>query len=506
MALLDLFRRRKPAAPQVMRDVGAVSWWEGDRTAVRGQSGWMAGRPSRLTADLPGANAFAPNRDIRWQLATLRSRSRWLAQNEGHTAGFLKMLRRNVVGPRGFALQMQVLRERGGGMDEAANRLIEAEWASWSRGVACDAQARSTWVDFCGLVMLGVARDGEAFIRHRGAWGRNRQRYAMELIDPSRVDEGLNGRHELTPAGHIVRAGIELDPWGAPAAYYVFSTTPNDDLAALDKPLRVRERVPVSEMVHLFLPEWPSQIRGVPWIANGIRALAMLDGYSEAELTAARVAAAKMGFYKMDGDAEPNAELEADGALVQEASAGSFELLPRGVDFQQFDPQHPNAAFADFVKAMLRPVAAGAGVSYNAFANDADGMNYSALRATELEDRDEFRTLQQWMIAGFCQPVFGRWLNEVLMAGITGLPLGKRDRFDAALFIPRGWQWVDPLKEVAALEKAIALGLTSRRRIVAAQGEDFEQIAAELAREAEMGFAMPQAGAAAPPDTPEQET
>jgi lambda family phage portal protein len=242
----------------------------------------------------------------------------------------------------------------------------------------------------------------------------------------------------------------------------------------------------------------------VPWISNGIRALAMLDGYGEAELTAARVAAAKMGFYRIDADAEPDGELAEDGALVQEASAGTFELLPKGVDFQQFDPQHPTTAFKEFVSAMLRPVAAGAGVSYNAFANDAEGMNYSALRATELEDRDEFRTLQQWMISGLCEPVFSAWLRESLITGALGLPAGKMWKFDAPNFVPRGWQWVDPLKEVAAVEKAVALGISSRTATVAAQGGDFAETIAELkAEKALMGDLIPPAAALAAPLEPD---
>jgi lambda family phage portal protein len=324
------------------------------------------------------------------------------------------------------------------------------------------------------------------------------------MLDPSQLETDVNGRPEGTASGNVVRAGVELTPFNRPAAYWMRAHVPNDDPAALNAPLRKRVRIPAEEMLHLFLPEWPQQIRGVPWIANGIRALAMLDGYGEAELTAARVAAAKMGFYRMDADAEPDGELADDGALVQEASAGTFELLPKGVDFQQFDPQHPTTAFKEFVSAMLRPVAAGAGVSYNAFANDAEGMNYSALRATELEDRDEFRTLQHWMISGLCEPVFTAWLREALITGALGLPAGKMWKFDAPNFVPRGWQWVDPLKEVAAVEKAVALGISSRTATVAAQGGDFAETIAELkAEKALMGDLIPPAAAPAAPVEPD---
>ena len=501
MALLDFFRRRK-ADPVLLRAPGAVAAWTSAPQGKRGQSGWLGAQPSRLLADLPGGYGFAPNRDIRWQLDTLRNRSRWLAQNEGYTAGFLKSLRRNVVGPKGFTLQMQVKSDRGTGVDKNANDRIEAGFARWSRRGNCDVTGRHSWVDMCGLVMLAVARDGEALLRlHRaGEYG-----FQMEMLDPSQLETDRNGRPEGTAQGNVVRAGVELTPLGRPAAYWMRSHVPNDDPAALSVPLRQTVRVPAEDMIHLFLPEWPQQIRGVPWISNGIRALAMLDGYGEAELTAARVAAAKMGFYRIDADAEPDGDLEGDGTLVQEASAGTFELLPKGVDFQQFDPQHPNAAFKDFVAAMLRPIAAGAGVSYNAFANDAENMNYSGLRHTALEDRDEYRTLQHWMISGLCEPIFTAWLREALITGAIGLPAGKMWKFDAPRFVPRGWQWVDPLKEVAAVEKAVSLGIASRTATVAAQGGDFAETVAELqAEKALMGdLIQPASPPPAPPAEPD---
>ncbi len=500
MGLRDLFRR-SPPPPRVepaLVNPGAI----GSRMAPRqGARAWLAAQPSRLLADLPGGAAAAPNRDIRNGLAVLRARSRWLAQNDGYTAGFLKMLRRNVVGPKGFTLQMRVPNDRGDGQDSRANEIIEAAWLEWGRIGACDVTGRLSFADLCRMVVVGVARDGEALVRRHRSPRFNRFGYALEVLDPSQLDESVNGRPVGgIPAGHVVRMGVELDVYGRAAAYWLKSLVPNDDVTAQHKPAQRTVRVPAEEILHVFMADWPGQARGVPWIAPGIRTLAMLDGYAEAELTAARVAAGKMGFYTMNGDEEPDGELSSDGKLVQQAEAGSFELLPKGVDFKGFDPQHPNAAFKDFVGATLRPAAAGAGVSYNAFANDADGMNYSALRATELEDRDEFRTIQEWMIGAFCRPVFTQWLTEALLVNaLGGLPASKFWKFDRPQFVARGWQWVDPLKEVAAMEKAVALNIMSRSQIVAGQGGDIEAVAADLQKEAGMFAGItPPAGAATP--------
>jgi lambda family phage portal protein len=483
MARWNPFSRR-PAASSAVGAIGAVARWEdaGPR-AQAGQRTWLAAQPSRLLADLPGAYMRAPNADIRWALAYLRNRSRWLAQNDGFTRGYLGTLRRNVVGPGGFTLQMAVKNEKGDGEDANANKRIEAAWAEWAP--ACEVTGKLTFTDLCHAAIMGVPRDGEVIFRKVRGGGFNRSGFALQVIDPARLDETCNGRPNIagfSVAGdNLVRAGVELTPWGRPAAYWLRTYTPNDDpLVPVPKRL---ERVPADDIIHLFVHEWPDQIRGVPWLSASIRTLAMLDGYSEAELTAARVSAGKMGFYKQGEVEDVPAELQNDGSLVQESTAGSFELLPKGVSFESYDPQHPNTAFGAFVAAQQRQAAAGAGLSYAAFANDPGSLNYSGLRHVALEDRDEYRTLQNWMINNFCLRFFPEWLTETLVAGVTGLPPGKFWKFNAPRFIGRGWDWVDPQNEIKAAREAVALGIKSRTQIVAEKGGDFAAVIADLERE-----------------------
>ena len=54
--------------------------------------------------------------------------------------------------------------------------------------------------------------------------------------------------------------------------------------------------VPASEIIHAYMPTRPEQTRGVPFTASAMPNIKMLNGYMEAEITAARVSASKMGF------------------------------------------------------------------------------------------------------------------------------------------------------------------------------------------------------------------
>ncbi len=474
---------------------------------------YLGAAPPRLLADLPAGAAAAPNRDIRQALPVLRARSRWLAQNDGFSKGFLRMLRRNVVGPQGFTLQMRVKDERDPKkQDEAANDRIEAAWGEWSRKGVCEATGRLSFTMLHQQLVTGLARDGEYLLRKlRGArW--NRFGFALQVLDPSLLDENLTvggGAASATaygyrmPAGHMIRMGVELDGFQRPVAYHLRTNLPGDDVYRAAE--RMYVRVPAADIIHCFLSDWPDQARGVPWFDAAVRRLAMLDGYSESELVAARVSADKMGFYKYAQGADPDdvpADLRDQAGLVQQSEAGSWELLPPGIDVTTFDPQHPNQAFKDFVAAQLRGAAACVGVSYNSFANDAAGMNYSALRSTELEDRDEWETLQGNEIDGFLLPLFEDWLKAALISdALGGLPPGKFWKFHAPAFIGRGWDWVDPQNEVAAAKEAIALGIDSRTSIVARRGGDFSAKVADLKREQiEMeGLPVMQPSAPAPP-------
>jgi lambda family phage portal protein len=192
-----------------------------------------------------------------------------------------------------------------------------------------------------------------------------------------------------------------------------------------------------------------------------------------------------MGFYT-----SPNGTLTglADGtdpttgAPMQNAEPGTFDILPEGYDFKSFDPAFPDAMVEPFKKAMLRGIASGLGVSYFTLANDLEAVNFSSARAGLLEERNHWMTLQDWLVEHLHIAVYRRWLS---MADLVGrLPLsGPTAKYYDISFMPRRWQWVDPLKDVQANIEAIKWGLKSRTQVVAETGGDLEDIFDQLAAE-----------------------
>ena len=146
------------------------------------------------------------------------------------------------------------------------------------------------------------------------------------------------------------------------------------------------------------------------------------------------------------------------------------------MDFKAWDPQHPGTAFADFEKAILRGISSGLNVSYVALANNLEGVSYSSIRSGEMADRDAWRDMQTFMVEHLCEPIYESWLKWFLTAGLTKLPLARFDKFNASVWRPRGWAWVDPRNESEASVNDVQNNFKALEVVAAERGYDLEEI------------------------------
>jgi lambda family phage portal protein len=460
--------------------------------------------------------------ELRMDLDALRARARDLVANNDYARKFLSMVVTNVVGPNGFALQSLAARPDGQ-PDNADRSAIESAWAEWSRAGECDVTGRHSFADLCRLAMRAVARDGECLIRRvrdrRFAFG-----YRLQVLDIDRLDV----RHwEALPNGNKIVMGVELDPWGRPAAYWLLTRHPGDRMplgSGTETP--TRERVPADDMFHLFIAERPEQTRGVPWMHTAMLRLQMLGGYEEAAIVAARTGAAKMGFFvspdgtakdiadsragirPSDGTAKDIADGQDAGQFITDAEAGSFGILPEGYDFKPWSPEYPTQNYDAFVKSCLRGLASGLNVAYNTLANDLEGVNFSSIRSGTLEERDHWMVVQGWFVETFLRPLFLDWLEVALLKGAIvmpngfALPAGKLGKFRVHGWQGRRWQWVDPLKDMQTAVLAIEKKLMSPQQVAAQMGVDLEDVIAALQTANQMAEAAGLPGYVGAPEAP----
>lgn len=521
MGLFDWLRRAAPA--QTRAPVPTVPQAS---ELKRLEQAYLAAATDRLLADFP-TWARTANADIRAALTALRARQRHLAHNNDYAKNYLRTMRRNVVGPRGLQLHANV-RKPDGTMDSFANTILERGFRDWCKREHCTTSGRYSFRDVQRLLVTAAARDGE-FLLYEVRNAPNRYGYALQFIPIEYLDEQLNLPYGASggaidkAADTEIRMGVERDAGGRPVAYHLKPFLAGDDLTSSYAYLQPRyRRIPASDIIHDFRAEDADQARGVPELHTAVRRLQLLAGYEEAELTAARAAANKAGFYSRE-DAETDAADLADeqegatednpGDFLDNAEAGTFQVLPRGYKFQPFDPQHPTAAFPDFVRQMLRGAGAGGGVAYSTFANDLTQASYGSLRVGALEDRDEWKGWQDWLGEGVLTRVYRSWLAEALARGqLEPLRVDRPERYLDVEWRGRGFAWIDPEKEANADEKAIGMRVKSRTEVCAERGRDFEDVLREQQEEQRLakkyGIDLTPAGAPAkapPTDDAKQE-
>jgi len=427
----------------------------------------------RLFASWSAQNQSADD-EIKNSLPLLRARARELSRNNDYVKKFESMVKKNVIGTSGITLQVRA-KDPNGTLDTKANSTIENAFYKWGKKGNCDVTCKHSWRDVQNLIMASVARDGEVLVRFRFDKKKGLQ---LQLIEADMLDDAYNDVNKN------ISMGIEYNEDGKPIAYHILRFHP---LSLKTSTMgNQRDRISADEILHLFISDRISQGRGVTWYRTSMTRLKMLEGYEEAELTAARVAAAKMGFYKKPAGEEYVGDGNENGTPLTSAEPGEFEILNEGWDFVPYDPQHPTTAFSMFVKSTLRGIASGLDVSYNYLAGDLEGVNYSSIRAGVLDERDTWKSIQQWLIESLHDKVYEKWLEYALLTKSIPFPMEKYDKFNAASWQPRGWAWVDPLKDVQASIMSINAGLKTSAQIVAEDGLDIEDNYIQLQYEQEL--------------------
>lgn len=460
---------------------------------VSGERAFTAAQADRLAS---GWVSFSTgiNADLEMALATLRARSRDWAVNTDMGARFMDMVADNIVSSEPPRLQVRAkLRDGSDALDEAGNTAVEAAWAYWCERGRCEVTGELSFGEVCRTVVQATARDGEYLVRRLRDKSLTHG-FALQLLDVDRIDTTRN----VAPAvrgGNAIRLGVEIDVLGRKVALHLYNRHPGDVGAGL-APAALSERVPADNLLHGFVLKREEQVRGYPWAAPVLKrgnSLAAYEGYA---IDAAKVGAAKMGFYTIDKDAVQTSEQatwetmkDATGELVQDAETAMLEALPPGVGFETFNPDYPHQNFAAFVAEFKRDMASGLSVAHHNLTGNMSGVNYSSARIAELSERRHWRALQKWFINSFVMPVFQDWLRMALLTGSIILPSGAAlpvDRFEkfanAASFQPPGWSWVDPEADIKAAAVAMTYDMRSLRQINDEQGVDQDDVLTDKAR------------------------
>ena len=441
---------------------------------------------NNLTSDWHASNQSA-DAEIYSGICTLRARSRDLERNNPYMCRFLDDLGANVIGDTGIRVtpRPQMV---SGKADVKAAKFLADEYAEFSCRDNFTANGRHSRAEWSRIGIRRTAADGDMLAELVRGYARNKWGFAVHGWEGDYLGEHDND------ADKRITMGVRRDDWGRDIGYRLGDTTRNNDVwgffgstysTKVEREIEAEDPFAMKRgstamllaVIHRF-----SQTRGWPWVACAITKLRQLEMYEEAALISARIGAAKLGFL-FDATVEDEGDGDYQGSPTFNADPGSitrFAASPEEMDFKSWDPNDPNADYPAFKKGILQGIASGIGDNYNTLGSDLEGVSFSSIRQGILSERELYKIKQSWWIDWFEYPTYQAWLRWSLMAGRLGKYTAlDYDRLRHVEMEGRRWDWVDPLKDVTAAEKAIQIGVSSRQAENRKRGQTFEKTAEE---------------------------
>jgi lambda family phage portal protein len=217
-------------------------------------------------------------------LRNLRSRSRAAVRNDPYAFNAIDKRVSNLIGTG--------INPRPKTDDPGLRGLLQNLWEDWVE--ESDADGVTDFYGQQALIARTVETSGECFVRMR----------------PRSLDEGLavplqlqilapefvpHDKFETTSNGNAIRAGIEFEPSGRRVAFWMYRSHPRE-CSGLSAGYNQLVRVPATQVLHIFEPVEPGQLRGLPRLSPVLKRLRSLDNYDDAVLFRQEVANLFAGF------------------------------------------------------------------------------------------------------------------------------------------------------------------------------------------------------------------
>ncbi len=461
------------ATTRIGRDVPAPYQAGGNGRRLRG---WMA----------PGSG---PNSAAVGNTQTLRNRSRQQTRNNGYGHSLISKLVSNIIGtgirPRSMA-SSKAFQSAAQELWKESSRQMDPEGLLDAYGQ--QAQAVRTWLDA-----------GESFLRMRSRRPSDGLRVPMQVqvMEPEMCPlhyYGYNGRNRI-------RNGIEFDSVGRRVAYYFYKAHPGDaTLMSIESSQLTR--VPAREVIHLFDPIRPGQIRGVVKMAPVLMKLWDTDKLDDANALRHQIANLWAGFVtnknddpspvpsSFGGETDPADDDDDGNGSVDPLGLepGMIQELLEGQGIEFSNPPDPSANYGDLLKGQLRAVAAGGDVPYEVMTGDFTGINDRLARVILNEFRRGIQMMQHHnVIHQMCHRMWAEWWmpKAVQSAVLTapGFAVNPR-QYTKAKHVPHAWPYIHPEQDVNTAIKDRRAGFKTRAAIIAERtGEDVDDVDQGIAAE-----------------------
>lgn len=466
-------------------------------------SGYDAARSDRASMRHFAVNAQSPDADTLPNLETQRARSRTLLMNAPLAAGAVNTVVTNVVGtglrmsPQADGAALAALANITPDQVKAFEAAAVREWKLFCRAENADAAGQMSFAAMQELAFRTVLASGDCFAPVVQAPRGGPFDFALQLVEADRVSNPSFKADSDTLAG-----GVEYDAAGRPIAYHVSEIARVTSVRRNWRRLAARAPDGTPRVLHLIHRQRIGQSRGVPYLAPVVTAFKSVSRYTEAEIEAAVLNAcfaiigeSPTGDSPLKSAAQASGNATTPGGLkkadVEWEPGLMLEGFLPGETIQSFSAARPNAGFDPFVQAILRQVGTALELPFELLVKHFTA-SYSAARAALLQAWGFFRMRRAWLADSLCQPVYELVIANAVMRGRIVAPGLLTDPMLRAAWLTARWTGpspgqIDPLKEVNAAEKRLALRLSTRTRETAElTGDDWEQVIEEFGEELEI--------------------
>jgi lambda family phage portal protein len=450
------------------------------RQAIR--SFYDSGNTDRLNSGWTPVNATAeqtdsPQRDI------IRARARDLERNSDIAEAIIGPLERNVVGT-GIKVQAKVKKPDRTDDDEL-NQQIEDLWIEWCKPRNCDVTGQQSFGEMQCMAVRRLEVDGGIFFIK--AYTKGAVPFCLQAREVDELDTSINYLPGLDK--NRVLNGIEFDEYNKPVAYWFKKYTPDGYWTGKS------ERVEEKRVIFLWQKIRPSQVREMSPLAKTVPRVRDVNEFVEAVSVKERILACLSIFITKQtpagglGRGVAGGKVDSQSGYQQQTvSPGMIKELQPGESVTAVTPSGQATSAKDFISTQQRLAGSGQGLSYEAVSRDMSQVNYSSARQGLLEDQRTYRIWQQFLIDHFLTEVYTEFVISSVLSGQLNIPDFWRDksRYLKHTWIPPGWTWIDPLKEVKANESALNTGQDTLARLCAERGEDWRDVLKQRALEIQL--------------------
>jgi lambda family phage portal protein len=422
----------------------------------------------------------------------IRDRSRDSVRNDWSSASGVQHWTTNLIGT-GIVPRITEVKSK------ERKKTITQTLDRWFK--QCDAD---NVLDFYGMQTLATRawiESGEVFarLRYRRSDSGMEIPLQVQLIESEYVPMLDADYWPGLPSGHRIRSGIELTRSGQRVAYWVYKEHPGDGQAAINASDLVR--VPKWQMIHVFEPKRPGQLRGVPENAPILAKLRDIADYDGNVLERMKIGNLFAGFITrpsavgLDDKVDPLTGMpiktdSSDTPMVAMEPATMQELLPgEGVTFA--NPPEPGTMYHEYMRTQNLQTAAGMGLPYELLSGDIKEISDRTLRVTINEFR-RYAEQRQWqiIIPQFCRPVFEAAVLQAAIVGLIGV--AEIEAVTNPTWAPQAWPYIHPVQDVQAKQAEVDGMFRSRSSVISERGDDPDLVDQEIAddqkREKELGI------------------